>query len=486
MTGTDLDVRLDAISRLQSPATRGRELEDFVAEVFRQSHFKVTLNSGVARPRQTDVLATRDTETFLIECKWRSGRADINDLDSLRSRLGRTNSDVVGILLSFPGFAGSVLSDVEHHRHQPIFLISGDELRLISSGLESLTKLLWRKKDALLTDGTVLLDEPFKKRSAVRRRFELPKAEGQFMWPDSVRSQVIECVGQFGQFVFAHKLPDIDWVPASGNGVTLDVSPTILSQSDLLDLVDKLAAMGWATPDARWSMQQANRNWHGLGCAAFANQLTLWQQRADTPDAHHSEEICYLDRCDGGFYTLTANLASHRIRQATAVTLSFQLEGLPLDTAPLLQLCRSIGAHESLYFRPRTERSVARSRAPHITVKDVQALAYLIGPERLLSDAPTEWVTGIVITNPFYATPASKRTAELPVGLELIQDSQHLICDLAEHHKLDDLSRYTYEFQGFESARTSGALVCRPIANWNHQDDAARDAARPPRRTSAQ
>ncbi|WIX76958.1 restriction endonuclease [Amycolatopsis carbonis] len=486
MTGTDLDARLDAISQLQNPATRGRELEDLVAEVFRQSHFKVTLNSGVARPRQTDVLATRATETFLVECKWRNSRADIDDLDSLRSRLRRTDSGVVGILLSYVGFTGSALSDVEHHRQQPVLLISGGELQHVTSGLEPLSELLWRKKDALLTDGTVLLDEPVKKRSTARRRFDLPQAEGQFMWPDGMRSRIIECGGQFGQFIFAHKLPDIDWAPASGNGVTLDVAPTILNQRDLVDLVDKLAALGWATPDARWSMQQANRNWHGLGCAAFADQLPRWQQRADTPDAHHSEEICYLDRCDGGFYTLTANLASHRSRQTTAVTLSFQLEGVPLDTAPLLQLCRSIGAHEGLYFRPRMERSVIRSRAPRTLVTDVQPLAYLIEPERLLGDVATEWVTGIIIANPFYATPANKPAIELPVGLELIQDSEHLVCDLAEHHMLKALDRYAYDLRGFESARTSEALVCRPIANWSRKHDAARDKARPPRRTSAQ
>jgi hypothetical protein len=474
VTGTDLDTRLDAISQLQNPATRGRELEGFVAEMFRRSHFKVTLNPGVARPRQTDVLATRATETFMIECKWRSDKANIDDVDTLRARLRRTDSGVVGILLSFSGFTGSAVSDVEHNRQQPILLISGDELRLIASRLDSLSKLLWRKKDALLTDGTVLLDEPIKKRATRRRLFDLPKAEGQFMQPDGTRSQVIDCVGQFGQFVFAHKLPDIDWVPAAGVGVILDVAPTALNQRRLVDLVDKLAAMGWATPDARWSMQQANRNWHGLGCAAFADQLPLWQQRADTPDSHHSEEICYLDRCDGGFYTLTANLAAHRSRQAMAVTLSFQLEGVPLDTGPLLQLCRSIDVHEGLYFRPRTEQSVERIRGPRALVTDVRPLAYLIGPERLLGDVATEWVTGIVIANPLYATSASESGIDLPAGLELLQDSEHLVCDLAERHMLDDLERYTYDLRGFESARTSEALVCRPVANWRSHEGRSR------------
>ena len=484
MTGTDLDARLDAISQLQNPATRGRELESFVADVFRQSHFKVTLNSGAARPRQTDVLATRANKTYLIECKYRSSRADIDDLDSLRSRLRRTDGSVVGVLLSMPGFTGSVISDVEQHRNQPVLLVSSDELQLVASGFEPISRLLWRKNDALLTNGMVLLDEPIKKPAPRRRSSVLPRAESQFMQPDGSRSQIIDCRGQFGQFVFAHHLPDIDWVQASGSGVTLDVGADAMNERDLLDLVHRLAALGWATPDARWSIQQANRNWHGLGCAAFTEALPRWGERAKTLEAHQSEEICYLDRCDGGFYTLTANLASHRIRQTTAVTLSFQLEGVPLDTAPLLQLCRSIGAHEGLYFRPRMERSVVRSRAPRTLVTDVQPLAYLIGPERMLGDVTTEWITGIVIANPFYAASANKPEIEQPGGLEPIQNSEHLICDLAEHHILDNLKRHKYYLRGFEYANTSEAFVCRPIANWDDKDHRAPSQRRLHPRTS--
>lgn len=484
MTSTDLGGRLAALRELKSAAARGRQLEDFVADVFRRDHFKVNLSPGVARPRQTDVLAMRASEVYLVECKYRSSRADIDDLDSLRSRLRRTDGSVVGVLLSMPGFTGSVISDVEQHRNQPVLLVSSDELQLVASGFESISRLLWRKKDALLTDGMVLLDEPIKKPAPRRRSSTLPQAESQFIQPDSSRSQIIDCRGRFGQFVFAHHLPDIDWVPASGSGVALDVGAAALNERELVDLVHRLAALGWATPDARWSIQQANRNWHGLGCAAFTDALPHWGKRAKTLEAHHSEEICYLDRCDGGFYTLTANLASHRSRRTTAVTLSFQLEGVPLDTAPLLQLCRSIDAHEGLYFRPRTERSVRRTREHPALVADLQPIAYLIGPERLLGDAVTEWITGIVIVNPFSATSANTPGTELPAGLGLIQDSEYLICDLAEHHMLDDLKPYGYYLQGFEYAKTSEALVCRPIANWDHKGHRASAQRRLPRRTA--
>lgn len=120
---------------------------------------------------------------------------------------------------------------------------------------------------------------------------------------------------------------------------------------------------------------------------------------------------------------------------------------------------------------------------PQIPVAGVQPLAYLVEPERLLDGVATEWVTGIVTANPFHTVAVVEPQSSLPVGLELIQDSEHLICDLAEHHMLDDLDHYTYALLRFESARTSEALVCRPIANWSREHDAAPDKDKPPQRT---
>jgi Holliday junction resolvase len=78
--------RLDDIEQLGSAVRRGRELEHLVADLFRRLHFEVRLNPGTARPRQTDVLASKAGEVYLIECRWRSDKANVDDIDSLRSR----------------------------------------------------------------------------------------------------------------------------------------------------------------------------------------------------------------------------------------------------------------------------------------------------------------------------------------------------------------------------------------------------------------
>lgn len=338
MIDAALHDQLDALALLSDPRKRGRAIERLVGDLFRQHHFAVTINPGVARPRQTDVLATRITEHYLIECKWRADKANIDDVGALRNRLERTETDVVGVLISMNGFTGPVIDEVQQCRYRQVLLVSGAELRRAAGDLPT---LLRRKREALLVHGRVLLDEPASTRLRQERAF-LPHAERWFAMPDGTKTQVLACGGGFGPLVFAHELPDIDWTPAPGVGVTLDVTPQVHDERNLRDLLAKLADLGWATLEARWSMHQAKRNWHGLGAATFADELPQWQQRADGLDAHHSEEICYLDQCDGGFYTLTATLSAHQIRRAWDVNLSFQLRGIPLDTAPLLQLCRAV------------------------------------------------------------------------------------------------------------------------------------------------
>jgi hypothetical protein len=461
---TSLD-RLDAIERISQPTKRGAELERFVADVFRQHHFTVRLSPGVARPRQTDVFASRAAELYLIECKWRRDKANIDDLDSLRSRLRRTDSRVIGLLVSMPGFSGSVLHDVEHHREQPVLLISGDELRLLASQGESLASLLWRKKDALSADGTVLLDEPTRKRTTRPRRIPLPAAEGRFIRVDGEESAMVECNGSFGRFVFAEELPDIEWVPAAGRGVTLDVAPVVRDERDLLDLVGRLADLGWATPDARWSIQQSTRNWHGLGCAAFADELPQWRRRADVPGAHHSEEICYLDRCDGGFYTLTAIPAAHTSRRIEFTHLSFQLQGIPLDTGPLLELCRSAGVHDGLYFRPHAEASVTRRRLRDKYRVETPPISYRVMDSHVSDDRIPKWVTGIVVANPIFGAEHDDLLDGFYGEIEGIRECEQLVCTLWEHHPHDGVPR-DYRLAAFDFARTSDVTVCRPIADW--------------------
>ncbi|MFG1849697.1 restriction endonuclease [Micromonospora carbonacea] len=112
---SDLQKALHALEGMTDKAKRGRLFENLVADLFRANHFDVRLNAGVARPRQTDLLATRAAEVYLIECKCRSARADIDAIDSLRARLRRT-SGAIGLMIGMAGFSGTAISEVADGR----------------------------------------------------------------------------------------------------------------------------------------------------------------------------------------------------------------------------------------------------------------------------------------------------------------------------------------------------------------------------------
>ncbi len=489
MTDRALLGEFEAARSLPNAARRGYALERLVAGLFRLHHFQTILGARAAKPRQVDLLATRGAESYLVEAKWRSDKADINDLDSLRARLGRTAGHVVGVLVSVNGFTGSVLSDVASRARQPVLLVSGDELLRALRGSDPFLRLLHRKLEALLTHGDVLLDEPTSARRGARRMpVVLPASKGEFRWPDGSRSRVLECDGEFGQFVFAQQVPDIDWVPAGGVGVTLDLSPEALTERSVLDLIDMLASLGWATPDARWSLQQSRRNWHGLGAAAFVKTLPKWKERAATAGSHHSEELCYLDRCDGGFYTLTATIGAHSTRRAFPVNISFELQGVPLDVSPLAQLCKAVGAHEPVYFRALDGRSVSRD---HVAVSrhPVVPLAYVVEPDELFGELdtdglseygqldgretprrPREFVTGLVVANPFRSGDGAPAALDPPDDLRQLDGSGYLICALVHHHPVD-FEPVTYRLRSLEYARATDALVVVATTDWDRVAD---------------
>lgn len=489
MTDRALLRDFESASSMASAVRRGHALERLVVGLFRAHHFQTTPGAGAAKPRQVDLLATRGAESYLVETKWRHDKADINDLDSLRARLGRTAGHVVGLLVSVNGFTGSVFSDVAGHARQPVLLLSGEELQHVLQGWDPLLRLLHRKRDALLTHGEVLLDEPTSGRRRPRRTaIPLPTSKGEFRWPGGARAQVLDCDGGFGQFVFAQQVPDIDWVSGAGVGITLDIAPEAFTERSVLDLIDMLARLGWATRDARWSLQQSRRTWHGLGVAAFVETLPKWKERADSPESHHSEELCYLDRCDGGFYTVTATIGAHKTRRAFPVNLSFQLQGVPLDASPLMQLCAAVGVHDPVYFRALDGRSVRRD---HISVRrrPVVPLAYVVESDDLFDGTdrqrlsidyqldgdpiegavarrPHEFVTGIVIANPFRAGDGAPAAVEPPGDLRQLKSSGYLICPLVHHHPVD-FEPVTYRMRSLEHARTTDALVCVAAVDWD-------------------
>ena len=462
--------RLATLRNMKDPQKRGGDFELFIGSVFQDLNFRVVMNAGSATPRQTDLLATRGDEVYLVETKWTADKSDINDVDGLFTRLEYVPQSVVGVLVSYQGFTDSVRDRVKEKSHRPVLLVSGAELENALGWRDNFLGLLRRKKEALLVRREVLLDsEPLRSSKEPKVNLaELPASTTEFMYPDRSRSKCFASGGDFGQFTFVPKLPDIDWVTANGFGVTLDISLEIWEQEELIGLLLQMTKLGWVTDHGSWSIQQATTNWHGFGARTFAETVREWRARYKGLKTHHTEEVCYFDSFNEGWFTLTTAISADRLRSIQRAELSFQLIGIPLDQMPFQELSHRIGASGVVNFRPRNESSVRRKNLrTHEKPATLRPIAYVVETSDSRIPGDDEWVVGIVAKNPL-SSPLGKRskfTGDIP---DMIRDSEYVISSLRSWHKIEHPVR-EYELWEIESAWTSDALVVRVLADWPYE-----------------
>lgn len=228
----------------------------------------------------------------------------------------------------------------------------------------------------------------------------------------------------------------------------------------IVDILYELHRMGWVTERPRWSIQQSNVGWHGVGAKNFVVAVRDWEGRTrDLPDLHHTEEVAYCDTCAGGYFSLEASIAHHASRVVYSCSLSFQLVGVPLDANPILHLREVFDVSESNYFRPRDEQSVKRHRYYHSDAVRLELVGYLVTMKT--ASEKVDWVTGIVAKNPYLGR-SENNPDDWP---ELVAQNELLICDLRSHHPLDN-PRDGYKLFAWEVTRTSDVLVTRMLADW--------------------
>lgn len=454
---------------------RGYDLQGLVGRLLGSYHFKVETKSGAARPRQVDLFATRGDTAYLIETKWRRDKATVDDVDSLYTRLEAVPANVTGVLVSHAGFTDGVLDQVQKKSSRPVILISGKELEESLQGDGDFLGLLRRKADALLVHRKVLVDVEVRRS---RRRAAaaidpsgFPSSDRIFVMTDGTRSKWLQCAGSFDRFTFTPELEDIDWVPGGGFGVTLDVQLPIMNEKDFIELLHQLSKMGWVTPKGCWGIQQAAAVWHGFGADGLVEALQAWKRRYKGLETHHTEELCYADVCEDGFYTMVAQFSADERRLVWRVEIAFQLRGVPIDTGSYRELMDHFGESYPVYFRPRDEKSRTWGRPPQRSkLPVVTPLAYVVDTEMTVpGDEEDEWVAGIVVQNPYFdGRRRSKRPPEwVP---DTVSRSDYLVCALRSWHQLNN-PKSVYELWEFESAWTSDGLVVRALVDWQSEPD---------------
>lgn len=462
---------LHALRAVSNPQRRGYQLESLLERAFRQAHFQAEHNPAMAGPRQTDFAVIAHNHRYLVEVKWENHPAGTEMVDAVRSRLRRGDGTVVGVLFSMLGINDKAIAEIVGHREYGLVLVFDEADVLVAlEDPHELERLLRLKHDELAVHGRLHLGAQHReaRRSSRSRtgRKPQPLPAGHYRLLDLNGDEVpwFQGAGGFDSTVFCLTLPDVDWVPAAGSGVCLDMTAAAWGQPELLRLFDELNALGWVTDQGQWSIQQHGRNWYGTGARSFVQALKGWKARtAELEDPHHSEEFVYFEACDGGFYTVSGNVSAERTRRVARCNVSFQLVGVPLDPGSLHQLYRRFDVPSRGYFRPLAERSVTRqqlgSRVP------LHVLGYIVEPADQRWD-DEDWVVGVLVINPYYESDLQPPN-DWPGALG---SSGVIVCDLQSHHPLTK-PKERYELWSYELARTSDAQALRVVADWLEAED---------------
>lgn len=240
---------LEWLKLLEDPHKRGLEFQRLVESLFAREHFTVKSSPGLAPDRQIDLIATRHDESYLIETKWWRRPLGPNAIGALLHRLSSAPPSTIGLLVGYSGFTQGAINRVEAETDRPILLVSGAELERISWN-GHLLRLLRQKRTALQTDGRALFLTGGRTHTRESTN-ALPTSPETFVLDSDQRAQWLECRGDYGQFTFVQEMPDIDWIPSPGVGVSFDVQGPISDQDDVIALVDELSKMRWVTDKSR-------------------------------------------------------------------------------------------------------------------------------------------------------------------------------------------------------------------------------------------
>lgn len=376
------------------PHGRGRRFEQIVAETLAASGFDVDLNSPAAKPRQTDLLATRGKDTFLWELKWHSTPADIDHVRGLRDRLCTMPPGAMGVLCSTSGFAKSVLDDVVHNRKEGlILLVDGYEAyQFIDRGFD-VAELLERKREELtrkadvwfLSDGDTKPDFP-------KKNYQLPPATERIGvgHPSYISTRT---VGNHDIVFTRHPFMFEEY------GAAVPVFRLELRAIDTLEHLQQL--LGMLHKELRFieapefAIRQTNAVWMGTGAHEFlecARQMDFRYQETKSR-IHHSEELSLFGEVTAGTLAISIRQYSSKPRLHSG-ELTIRLPKVPLDTAPYKNLAKAVGERRPAFTIEEPLETYHYHFRNRISVQPLQSVT-ILGREN-------RDVVGLVVKNPFF------------------------------------------------------------------------------------
>jgi hypothetical protein len=454
-----LGEHFEAVKSVDCPAKRGRDFEDALIRLLESSGFEPTKNPRAAAPRQTDVYASFDKADYLVEARWQHSAADVADLDGMRSRLGRTPADLVGLFFSVSGYTGPLVQDLERNHTREILLFNELEITALFGEEVSVQNLIRRKREELRRNSKVWLCDEIK--SFAREQCVLPRRSESFLGEDGAAEPLVH-FRSAEELAFCRFLPDIGWPDFGGNGVGLRLRLDVSSVSELRAVLGILhSELGLANKGSFLIHQTTGgHSWCGAGALNFLRQIPRWRARygeAGVDRPHHSEELTYIDRTRDGLLAATLRQRVGRRAFLHSGEVTLRIPGIPVGTSPYVDLC-SASDNALAHFCPVDYKTFFMRRL---------AKRHRLVVASKIVDLRGSTVTGIVAKNPFLRKRAAcEKLTKEDSPLRRLYASDLLVCSLKDIHSTDDDADYYY-LTMLAGAWVGGAMVLYPVCTWN-------------------
>lgn len=416
---------------LESEDAAGRRpaFERVLGERLTDDGFTVHFNPRTARPRQTDLLAIREPQHFLIEEKWRKRSINVGDVDSLQMRLNRVPSDIVGCIFNMSGYGSGAIEQVERDRTREILLFNAAEINSIFADRLDVHELIRRKRETLRIEGRVWFDDPKPESSSRRKNFPPPCREFR---TKTGAAPLVGFPSDNDETVFFLDIPEtrgdryicFDGTPA-GHSPYRGTRRCARNDSGHVGLSD----------EGTFSIQQLSHAWYGFGAQNFLDAIANWEQRyskAKLKSPHHSEDLVFLDLSGRALIALTSR---QRVGDSTflhASELEIQLPGIPVDLSKFQELARKTGNPDALF-------QISLGSGLHSAHFKAGQIKLVPHSKIVRAYHGEEWVSGIVAKNPFTASRMKRLAGSLGEFFpQHLLEPKHLLCAVSDQYLLRD------------------------------------------------
>ena len=138
-----LRMRYLELSSSADPHQRGKDLEVLLTDLFSLFDMQPRLDYRLPH-EQIDGSLSFDTDDYIVEARWRSKKAEPEDLDKLKAKVERKGRNTLGLFVSIEGFTEGALA--LYSRGSPFVVFNGDDIYLVLDGSIRLDDLLRAKK----------------------------------------------------------------------------------------------------------------------------------------------------------------------------------------------------------------------------------------------------------------------------------------------------------------------------------------------------